>query len=95
MRGEEPKHTVVSKEVAQTYSMSADSRRQATWITGPTGVTVGIDTDYEIFLLVDDLPGRTKRIFAYAVNSVEEYCGLPAGATGEYEKCESALHYFF
>jgi hypothetical protein len=28
--GEEPEHTVVSKEVAQTYSMKADSRRQAT-----------------------------------------------------------------
>jgi hypothetical protein len=85
VRSEEPEHTVVSKEVAQRYSMRADSRGQATWITGPTGVTVGIDTDYEMFLLVDDLPGRTKRIFAYAVNSVEEYCGLPTGATDEYE----------
>jgi hypothetical protein len=85
VRGEEPKHTVVSKGVAQTYGMRADSRQQTTWITGPTGVTVGIDTDYEMFLLVDDLPGRTKRIFAYAVDSVEEYCGLPTGVTGEYE----------
>jgi hypothetical protein len=85
VRGEEPEHTVVSKEVAQRYSMRADSRRQATWITGPTGVTVGIDTDYEMFLLVDDLPRRTKRIVAYAVNSVEEYCSLPTGATDEYE----------
>jgi hypothetical protein len=48
-------------------------------------VTVGIDTDYETFLLVDDLPGRTKRITVYAVDSVEEYCGLPAGGTDEYE----------
>ncbi len=85
VRGEEPEHTVVSKEVAQTYGMRADSRLQTTWITGPTGVTVGIDTDFEMFLLVDNLPGRTKRIFAYAVDSVEEYCGLPTGATGEYE----------
>ncbi len=30
LHGEEPEHTVVSKEVAQTYSMRADSRRQAT-----------------------------------------------------------------
>ncbi len=60
MRGEEPEHTVVSKEVAQRYSMRVDGRRQATWITGPTGVTVGIDTDYEMFLLVDDLPGASS-----------------------------------
>ncbi len=56
-------------------------RRQATWITGPTGVTVGIDTDYETFLLVDDLPGCTKPITVYAVDSVEKYCSLPAGGT--------------
>ncbi len=85
VRGEEPEHTVVSKEVAQRYSMRADGRRQATWITGPTGVTVGIDRDYEMFLLVDDLPGRTKRITVYAVDSVEKYCGLPTGAMDEYE----------
>jgi hypothetical protein len=75
----------VSKEVAKRYSMRADGRRQATWITGPTGVTVGIDTDYEMFLLVDDLPGRTKQITVCAVDSVERYCGLPTGATDEYE----------
>jgi hypothetical protein len=85
VRGEEPEHTVVSKEMAQRYSMRADSRRQTTWIMGPTGVTVGIDTDYEMFLLVDDLPGRTKRITVYAVDSVEKFCGLPTGATDEYE----------
>ena len=45
LRGEEPEHTVVSKEVAQTYSMKADSRRQATWIIGPTGVAAYLDTD--------------------------------------------------
>jgi hypothetical protein len=73
VRGEEPEHTIVSKEVAQRYSMRADGRRQVTWIRGPTGVTVGIDTDYEMFLLVDDLPGRTKRITVYAVNSMEKY----------------------
>jgi hypothetical protein len=38
-----------------------------------------------MFLLVDDLPGRTKRITVYAVDSVEKYCGLPAGVTDEYE----------
>jgi hypothetical protein len=48
-------------------------------------VTVGIDTDYEMFLLADDLPGRTKQITVYAVDSVEKYCGLPAGGTDEYE----------
>jgi hypothetical protein len=58
LRGEEPEHTVVSKEVAQTYSMKADSRRQATWIIGPTGVTAYIDTDYEMYLLADDLPNN-------------------------------------
>jgi hypothetical protein len=83
--GEEPEHTVVSKEVAQSYSMRANGRRQATWIMGPRGVTVGIDTDYEMFLLADDLPGRTKRVTVYAVDSVEKYCGLPPGVTGEYE----------
>jgi hypothetical protein len=65
--------------------MRADGRRQATWITGPTGVTVGIDTDYEMFLLADNLPRRTKRIIVYAVDSVEKYCGLPAGVTDEYK----------
>jgi hypothetical protein len=50
LHGEEPEHTVVSKEVAQTYSMKADSRRQATWIIGPTGVTAYLDTDYEMSL---------------------------------------------
>jgi hypothetical protein len=85
LRGKEPEHTVVSKEVAQTYSMRTDGRRQATWITGPTGVTVGIDTDYEMFLFADDLPGRTKQITVYPVDSVEKYCGLPAGATNEHE----------
>jgi hypothetical protein len=43
--GEEPEHTVVSHEAAQRYGLRADSRRQATWITGPTGVTVSLDTD--------------------------------------------------
>jgi hypothetical protein len=85
VRGEEPEHTVVSQEAAQRYSLRAESRQQATWITGPTGVTVSLDTDYEMFLLMDDLPGRTKRIFAHGVNSVEKYCGLPTGATDEYE----------
>jgi hypothetical protein len=84
-RRKEPEHTVVSQEAAQRYSMRAESRRQATWITGPTGVTVGIDTDYEMFLLMDDLPGRTEQIFAYAVNSVEKYCGLPTTATNKYK----------
>jgi hypothetical protein len=83
--GEEPEHTVVSREVAQSYSMRANGRRQATWIIGPTGVTVGIDTDYEMFLLADVLPGRTKRVTVYAVDSVEKYCGLPPGVAGEYE----------
>jgi hypothetical protein len=45
MSGREPEHTVVSHEAAQRYSLRVDSRRQATSITGPTGVTVGPDTD--------------------------------------------------
>jgi hypothetical protein len=84
-RGKEPEHTVVSQEAAQRYSMRAESRRQATWITGPMGVMVGIDTDYEMFLLMDDLLGHTEQIFAYAVNSVEKYCGLPTMATNKYK----------
>ncbi len=83
--GEEPEHTVVSQEAAQRYGLRAESRRQATLITGPTGVTVGLDMDYEMFLQIDDLPGRTKRVFAQGVNSVEKYCSLPAGATDEYK----------
>ncbi len=35
--GEGPEHTVVSHEAAQRYSLRADSRRQATWITGRLG----------------------------------------------------------
>ncbi len=85
VRGEEPEHTIVSKEVAQRYSMRADGRQQATWIMGPAGVTVAIDADYEMFLLADDLPGSTKRITVYAVDSVEKYCGIPARVTDEYE----------
>ncbi len=54
-------------EAAQRYSLRAKSRRQATWITGPTGVTVSLDTDYEMFLLMDDLPGGTERVFAHGV----------------------------
>ncbi len=68
--------------------MRAERRRQATWIMGPTGVTVSLDTDYEMFLLMDDLPGRTERIFAHGVKSVEEFCGMPIGTT---EECEIQL----
>jgi hypothetical protein len=52
--GKEPEHTVVSLEAAQRYSLRAESRGQVTWITGPTRVTVGLDTDYEMFLLMDE-----------------------------------------
>jgi hypothetical protein len=75
----------VSHEAAQRYSLRAESRRQATWITGPTGVTVSLDTDYEMFLLMDDLPGRTKLVFAHGVKSVEVFCSMPIGTTDEYE----------
>jgi hypothetical protein len=84
-RGKEPDHTVVSQEAAQRYGLRAESRRQATWIMGPTGVTVGLDKDYEMFLLMDDLPGRTERIFAHEVKSVEKFCGLPIRTAGEYK----------
>jgi hypothetical protein len=59
MSGREPEHTVVSHEAAKRHSLRATSRRQATWITGPTGVTVSLDTDYEMFLLMDDLAHQT------------------------------------
>ncbi len=71
-RCKEPEHTVVSQEAAQRYGLRTESRRQTTWITGPTGMMVGLDTDYEMFLLMDDLPGCTKRIFAHGVSSVEK-----------------------
>jgi hypothetical protein len=83
--GKEPELTVVSHEAAQRYGLRADSRRQATWITGPTGVTVSLDTDYEMLLLMDDLPGRTKRIFAHGVKSVERFCGMPSEKADEYK----------
>ncbi len=57
--GEEPEHTVVGREAAQSCGMRANGRQLATGITGPTGVANGPDTDYEMFLLADDLPGRT------------------------------------
>jgi hypothetical protein len=65
--------------------LRVNSRRRATWIKGPTGVTVGLDTDYEMFLLMDDLPGRTKQVFAHGVESVEGFCGMVSEAADEYE----------
>ncbi len=85
MSGREPEHTVVSHEAAKRYSLRVNSRRQATWVTGPTGVTVGLDTDYEMFLLMDDLPGRTKQVLAHGVESVEMFCGMVGEAADEYE----------
>jgi len=75
----------VSHEAAKRYSLRVDSRRQATRITGPTGVTVGLDTDFEMFLLMDDLPGRTTRALAHGVESVGEFCGTVGEAADEYE----------
>jgi hypothetical protein len=83
--GEEPEHTVVSQEADQTYGLRAESRRQAAWIKGPTGITVGLGADYEMLLLMDDLPGCTERVFAQEVKSVEKFCGLPLGTVDEYE----------
>jgi hypothetical protein len=84
-RGEEPERTVVRKEAAQRYGLRAESRQQATWITGPTGVTDSLDTDYKMFLLMDHLPGRTEQVFAYGVKSVEKFCDVPIGTTDEYK----------
>jgi hypothetical protein len=69
----------VSFEAAKRYSLRVGSRKRATRITGPTGVTVDLDTNYEIFLLMDDLPGRTKQAVAHGVESVGEFCGLAGG----------------
>jgi hypothetical protein len=80
--GEEPEHTVVSREAAQSCIVRVNGRRPATGITGPTGVAVGPDTECEMFLLADDLPGRTKRITVHMVDSLEEYCGLPPRGGG-------------
>jgi hypothetical protein len=51
----------------------------------PTGVTVDLDTSFEVFLLLDDLPGRTKRAVAHGVRSVGEFCGLADGAADDYD----------
>jgi hypothetical protein len=83
--GREPEYTVVSHEAAKRYSLRVDSRKRATRITGPTGVTVGLDTDYEIFLLMDDLPGRTERAIAHGVESAGEFCGMASGAADDNE----------
>jgi hypothetical protein len=48
--GEEPEHTVVSREAAQSCGVRVNGRRPATGITGPTGVAVGPDTECEMFL---------------------------------------------
>jgi hypothetical protein len=58
--GGEQEYTVVSQEAAQRYGLREESRRQATWIVGLTGVTVGLDTDYEVFLLADDSAGAHR-----------------------------------
>ena len=83
--GEEPEHTIVSREAAQSCGVRVNGRRPATGITGPTGMAIGPDTECEMFLLADDLPGRTKRITVHMVDSLEEYCGLPPGAAGRSE----------
>jgi hypothetical protein len=57
-----------------------NGRKPATGITGPTGVAVGPDTEYEMFLLADDLPGRTKRVTVHVVDSLEKStAGCPPG----------------
>ncbi len=75
----------MSFEAAKRYSLRVGSRKRATRITGPTGVTVDLDTNYEIFLLMDDLPERTKRAVAHGVESVGEFCGLAVGVANEYD----------
>jgi hypothetical protein len=50
--GEEPEHTVVSFEAAKRCSLRIGSRTRAVRVTGPTGVSVDLDTNYEIFLLL-------------------------------------------
>jgi hypothetical protein len=83
--GEEQEHTVVSFEAAKRCSLRAGSGKRAVRVTGPTGVTVGLDTNYEVFLLLDDLPGRTKQAAAHEVKSVGEFCGLADGAADDYD----------
>jgi hypothetical protein len=78
--GEDQEHTVVSFEAARRYSLRIGSRKRAVRVVGPTGATVDLHTSYEIFLLLDDLPGRTKRAVAHGVKSVGEFCGLADGA---------------
>jgi hypothetical protein len=47
------------------------------------GTNWGEVTNYEIFLLMDDLPGRIKRAVAHGVESVGEFCGVAGGAADE------------
>jgi hypothetical protein len=83
----EQEHMIVRRETAQRYGLKEMSRRQVAWITdhGPTGVTVCQGTDYEVFLLADGPPGRTIRILAHEVKSVEEFCSLPVGTPAEWD----------
>ena len=55
------------------------------WPGRPSKLRPARRPDHEMFLLADDLPRRTKQVTVYAVDSVGKYCGLPLGATGEYE----------
>jgi hypothetical protein len=83
--GEEPEHTVVSRETAQSCGVWVNDRRSVIGTIRPTGKAIGPVTECEMFLLADDLPGRTKRITVRMVDSLEEYCGLPPGAAGRSE----------
>ncbi|MFO0001669.1 MAG: hypothetical protein ACK559_11095, partial [bacterium] len=71
--GEDQEHTVVSFEAAERCSLRVNSRDREVRVMRPTGVTAGLDTSFEVFVLLDDLPGRIKRAVAHGVRSLGEF----------------------
>ncbi|MFN9908531.1 MAG: hypothetical protein ACK56F_20775 [bacterium] len=75
----------MSIEAAERCSLRVNSRDREVRVMRPTGVTAGLDTSFEVFVLLDDLPGRVKRAVAHGVRSLGEFCGLADGAADDYE----------
>jgi hypothetical protein len=77
--GEEPEHTVVSREAAQSCGVRVNGRRLATGIAGPTGMAIGPDTGCEMFLLADDLPGPPSGSLSTWWTRWKSTAGCPLG----------------
>ncbi len=50
--GKDQEHTVVSFEAAERYSLKVNSRDREVRVMRPTGATVGLDTSFEVFVLL-------------------------------------------